>query len=376
MNRNQKTRKQNRRAQIVLKEFCRTKGDRGGGSRGLFTVILATLVTLLGLSACSTTHISSGNSYDAKKGGQNLSEDSYFNQLSQQDPAFEGGASAPDSNGNSAIGSNGQVIEAADNCPPCAAGPGSGLLAGAPSASGEGEEFFSPQDEEQFKETGLASWYGPNFEGKQTASGELFDSRKLTAAHKEIPFGSIILVRNLENDREILVKVNDRGPFVKNRILDVSEYGAELLGYKQQGLVRVGIRLVREGKAKQVSGRRAAAENSENYSNKGAEGRGEGREEDISPTLEKLSSRKYDFSAIPTEGIREFYSVQLGIFIDLKNARGLESYLKGYGQPVQIRKRGNLYVVRMGRFTNRYGAERLVVRLAADGYSSFVSEPD
>src|SRR5690606_27849342 len=99
----------------------------------------------------------------------------------------------------------------------------------------------------KFGQTGTASWYGRDFDGRKTASGEVFNSRKLTAAHRGLPLGTIILVRNLENDREVILRVNDRGPFVKGRVLDVSEYGAERLGFKERGLTTVGIKIMRPG---------------------------------------------------------------------------------------------------------------------------------
>jgi rare lipoprotein A len=98
-----------------------------------------------------------------------------------------------------------------------------------------------------FVEEGLASWYGGNgdgFAGKPTASGELFDPQDLTAAHRTLPLGTLLLVENLDNGRAVTVRVNDRGPFVKGRILDLSKRGAQVLGYAGQGTAKVRIRAV------------------------------------------------------------------------------------------------------------------------------------
>ncbi len=98
-----------------------------------------------------------------------------------------------------------------------------------------------------FEEEGLASWYGGNgdgFEGKPTANGESFDPEALTAAHKTLPLGSILEVENLDNGKKVLVRVNDRGPFVKGRILDLSRRGAKQLGFMGQGTAQVRIRTV------------------------------------------------------------------------------------------------------------------------------------
>ncbi len=88
-------------------------------------------------------------------------------------------------------------------------------------------------------QVGMASWYGGKFHGRQTASGEVFDKHKLTAAHKTLPFGTRLRVTNLENGRSVTVKVNDRGPFVKGRVLDLSRGAAEQLRMIEAGVVRV-----------------------------------------------------------------------------------------------------------------------------------------
>lgn len=89
--------------------------------------------------------------------------------------------------------------------------------------------------------TGPASWYGPGFSGKKTASGDIFDDGKLTAAHKTLPFGSKAKVTNLSNGKSVKVEINDRGPYVENRIIDLSQAAAYALGMIDHGVVRVRI---------------------------------------------------------------------------------------------------------------------------------------
>ena len=89
---------------------------------------------------------------------------------------------------------------------------------------------YTPKEEKNYYEEGVASWYGPNFHGKLTANGEIFNQYDITAAHKTLPLPSIVRVTNLENSREIIVRINDRGPFVGNRIIDLSLKSAQLLG--------------------------------------------------------------------------------------------------------------------------------------------------
>ena len=95
-----------------------------------------------------------------------------------------------------------------------------------------------------FPKTGIASWYGPEFEGKATASGEIFDSSRLTAAHPSLPFGSVLRVTNAHNNRTVEVRVNDRGPFVAARIIDLSRAAAEKLDMIVTGTAPVALELV------------------------------------------------------------------------------------------------------------------------------------
>ena len=93
-------------------------------------------------------------------------------------------------------------------------------------------------------EEGLASWYGGKFQGRRTASGEIFDTRQLTAAHRSLPFGTRVLVTNLENGRSVEVRINDRGPFVAGRVVDLSRAAATALGIIGPGLARVRVERV------------------------------------------------------------------------------------------------------------------------------------
>src|SRR5712692_1313658 len=94
-------------------------------------------------------------------------------------------------------------------------------------------------------QVGTASWYGKQFEGKTTASGEPFDMHEFTAAHPTLPLGTYIRVTNLRNGRAVVVRINDRGPVVEDRIIDVSYNTARVLGFHERGLQRVRLDLVR-----------------------------------------------------------------------------------------------------------------------------------
>ena len=90
---------------------------------------------------------------------------------------------------------------------------------------------------EAWQQKGVASWYGPGFHGRKTASGERFDTTELTAAHLSLPFGTKLLVRNERNGKEVVVRVNDRGPYIKSRIIDLSQAAARALGIDGIGRV-------------------------------------------------------------------------------------------------------------------------------------------
>lgn len=95
--------------------------------------------------------------------------------------------------------------------------------------------------EPAFRQVGVASWYGPGFHGRQTASGERFDQNDFTAAHRKLPLGSEVRVTNLENGRSITVEINDRGPYAKGRVLDLSRAAARQLGMVEDGVAKVRI---------------------------------------------------------------------------------------------------------------------------------------
>jgi rare lipoprotein A len=97
---------------------------------------------------------------------------------------------------------------------------------------------------ESWSEEGMASWYGPGFDGKRTASGEVYDMEDMTAAHKRLPFGTRVQVYNVDNGRRTEVRINDRGPFVDNRIIDLSMAAAREIGMLGPGTARVRIAVV------------------------------------------------------------------------------------------------------------------------------------
>lgn len=132
----------------------------------------------------------------------------------------------------------------------CATGPrGAGEPGGSPHYKvGEpykiNGKWYRPEEDPDYSEVGVASWYGPQFHRRLTANGEIFDMNRLSAAHTTLPLPSMVEVTNLSNGRSLVVRVNDRGPFASNRIIDMSRAAARRLGFEQEGTTRVRVRYV------------------------------------------------------------------------------------------------------------------------------------
>ena len=184
--------------------------------------------------------------------------------------------------------------------------------------------------DEPVTQTGIASWYGPGFHGKATASGAVYNQNDLTAAHQTLPLGTRIMVTNLENGRATELLINDRGPFVKGRIIDLSYAAAESLGMIAPGTIPVRLEVID-------------------------------------------SPQKIHF--IPTS---LDYTLQVGSFAQLENAQNLRDRLaKSYSDvsiiPLQA-KDVTYYRVQLGNFSNRAAAEERARQVAQAGFPVIVME--
>ncbi|MGD9347986.1 MAG: septal ring lytic transglycosylase RlpA family protein [Candidatus Aminicenantes bacterium] len=175
-------------------------------------------------------------------------------------------------------------------------------------------------------QTGLASWYGPDFHGKKTSSREVYNMYDMTAAHRTLPFGTYVMVTNLDNGRSVKVRINDRGPFVKDRIIDLSFAAAQVLDAVGPGVVPVKIEVLK----------------------------------DESPAQSPVR-----------------FAVQVGAFINKDNARSLQKKLRNKYRDVYISvfqtPTQTFYRVRI-KATNREDAESITARLNKGGYVAFVLE--
>lgn len=183
-------------------------------------------------------------------------------------------------------------------------------------------------------QTGIASWYGPGFHGRPTASGAIYNQNELTAAHQTLPLGTRVMVTNLDNGRSTEVTVNDRGPFAKGRILDLSYAAAKTLGMIGPGTIPVRIEVIDSGP-------------------------------------EKIQTIRQSLD----------YTLQAGSFVELENARRLKEILaRSYPQLpeaaiVPVHGRDSIYYrVQLGTFSDRRAAERHAQQLARKGFPIIIME--
>jgi rare lipoprotein A len=179
-------------------------------------------------------------------------------------------------------------------------------------------------------EEGIASWYGgrDGFEGKPTASGETYDSSLLTAAHRELPLGTVVDVTNLDNDRTVRVRINDRGPFVFGRVIDLSRAAAEKIGLLGPGTGPVRITVVTPGPPQEI----------------------------VSPTGR--------------------WAVQVGTFVERLRAERHAERLRGTGRSVFLEPYRGLTRVKVGPFDGRAEAEQELAVLEENGFEGIVVPTD
>lgn len=172
---------------------------------------------------------------------------------------------------------------------------------------------------DDFHEEGIASWYGKDFHGKQTANGERYDMYGMTAAHKLLPFGTMVRVTNKNNGKSIVVRINDRGPFVDNRVIDLTHTGAKELDMLAAGTAPVIVETVG-----QVKGLHDGKLEGQFYIQVGAFG----VEANAANLVQELRNRGYRARAVFASAIN-FWRVQVGPYNDLAKAESASEDLKG-----------------------------------------------
>ncbi len=218
-----------------------------------------------------------------------------------------------------------------------------------------GGRWYTPMPfENGYDQTGIASWYGRDFDGKPTANGETYDMHALSAAHKTLPLPTMVRVTNLENGRSVIVRVNDRGPFVKERLIDLSYAAAKQLGYARSGTAHVrvqSLQLPPPSKQETLAmGKKLMAADH--------------------PNSVHVSSP--DVLAAPATAASGKIFIQLGAFSSKDNAVRLENQLKSsftaiHTVAVQLGNR-TLYRVRIGPYDDMVNIEQTVLSLQSHGF--------
>jgi rare lipoprotein A len=228
-------------------------------------------------------------------------------------------------------------------------------------------KWYVPAHEPDYDEVGLASWYGPTFHGKASASGETFDEMAMTAAHPTLPIPSLVRVTNLANGRSAVLRLNDRGPFVDDRIIDLSKGAALALDMKEKGLVQVRVQYVGPAPEAGADARLVSYQRSDRSPAPGGSG---------PATL--IASRAPMPALVPVQAqsvADEGYFVQVGAFADLGNAHRRRAELSGAGQVSVrsiMRNGGEYFRVMLGPWRSRAEAEAARDRLGAAGEGALI----
>ncbi|MGD8484700.1 MAG: septal ring lytic transglycosylase RlpA family protein [Thioalkalispiraceae bacterium] len=227
-----------------------------------------------------------------------------------------------------------------------------------------GQRYYVMDNSDNFNQRGIASWYGKKFHGHRTSSGETYDMYKLTAAHKSLPLPTYVEVRNLRNQRSVVVRVNDRGPFHHNRIIDLSYAAAKKLGITAQGTGMVEIRALNPNQP--TRSRNQSAE-------RGYLHAPTGRKTINRPYLELEAGTETRTVASnnPEQAYRLF--LQVGAFVSRNNAEQLRSKLLSEIGALNINtgynEEKNIYRVRIGPLASVEQADQLANRISNLGFN-------
>ncbi len=271
--------------------------------------------------------------------------------------------------------------------------------------------WYRPRIDYQYDQTGIASWYGPQFHGKLTANGEIFDMNLVSAAHKTLPMPSMVRVTNLRNGKALNIRLNDRGPFAHGRIIDLSKRAAQLLGFERAGTAPVRVQVL-ENESRllasasqgvvlpgtQLPGAAPVASNSSSHTPRSAPSVSVTRQALPPPAGSQTSpqsaiKRKNDanslpeikssglgktrtladgkVSAVPVKADTRIF-VQAGAFSKFVNANRVHVQLGSLGSSTISRTKkgeGRLFRVRLGPYPNVKTADEILARVMASGFS-------
>jgi rare lipoprotein A len=233
---------------------------------------------------------------------------------------------------------------------------------------------YRPEEDPDYSLTGIASWYGRPFHGRRTANGETYDMNALTAAHKTLPMPVYVRVTNLVNGRSLVLRVNDRGPFVNGRIIDVSRRAAQLLGFIKQGTARVRVDMVDRGGKVRFAAKPITSE-AEKRAVKAAPQKPvavakllPAKGVPVAPKIAEDLPPSVRLEAVKPTRIY----IQAGAFSKYQNADRLRSKLSPLGQvsisSVQVKGR-KFFRVRLGPLESLPLADQALANIIAEGHS-------
>ena len=204
-----------------------------------------------------------------------------------------------------------------------------------------GKTYYPLSSAAGYNQTGVASWYGRDFHGRLTANGERYNMHAMTAAHTTLPLPTLARVTNLENGRQVVVRINDRGPFVKSRLIDLSHAAAKALGYTDKGTARVRVQALQDSASIPKPDSPSAA----------------------APAIRPLISKSRVY-------------VQVGAFASMENADRLRGSLTGLFPSTHVstlsQEAQQLYRVRIGPFSDMQQIERTMSQLQHQGQTETV----
>lgn len=248
--------------------------------------------------------------------------------------------------------------------------------------------WYYPAENFKYVQTGVSSWYGQKFHGRKTANGETYNMNDLTAAHRTLPMPSMVRVINLKNGRSLKLRINDRGPFARSRIIDVSRRAAQLLGFQRAGTASVRVEIIADESRQlklaalngrlppreKITGQAVAKQTVQSQPLRASQTAPRARRERIVSTPQQSAAvpatGNQTVEAVPTPAVNRLF-VQAGAFADFANASRVRTSLSKFGASwVEKAKVGNrdFYRVRIGPLQTLDNADAVLARLISAGF--------
>lgn len=248
--------------------------------------------------------------------------------------------------------------------------------------------WYYPAENFKYVETGISSWYGQKFHGRKTANGETYNMNDLTAAHRTLPLPSMVRVINLKNGRSLKLRINDRGPFARGRIIDVSRRAAQLLGFQRAGTARVRVEIISDesrqlklaalnGKLpprEKITGQAVAKQTVQSQPLRGNQAAPRARRDRAIAAPQQSAAvpttANQAVETVPTPAVNRLF-VQAGAFANFANASRVRTSLSKFGPSwVEKAKVGtrDFYRVRIGPLQTLDNADAVLARLISAGF--------